>query len=64
MSVSFPGADFQKGEEGHRSDLTDHTGKVIASSGTEMAEAVQEWLVKDWLDSDESLGKIAIFSNI
>lgn len=55
--MSFPGADFDKGAEGHRADLTDHTGAVIASSGTEMAEALRQWLVQGWLEGDESLGE-------
>lgn len=57
VAVSFPGADFDKGAEGHLSDLMDHTGKVLASSGTEMAEALRQWLVQGWLGGDETLGE-------
>ena len=52
VAISFPGADFDKGSEGHLSDLLDDTGKVLASSGTEMAEAMQRWLLQGWLDGD------------
>ncbi|KAG2491383.1 hypothetical protein HYH03_010175 [Edaphochlamys debaryana] len=53
VSISFPGADFDKGSEGHVRDLLDHEGRVLASSGTEFAEALQGWLRKGWLDGDE-----------
>jgi len=36
--------------------LTDHEGKLLASSGTEMAEALQRWIVQGWLDGDEQRG--------
>ena len=58
--ASFPGADFDKVPAGlpgpHASGITDHTRRLLASSGTEMAEAVQEWLVQDWLDGNEQSG--------
>lgn len=57
VSISFPGADFDKGE-GQYAALTDHTGKNLASSGTEMAEAVQGWIVQGWLDGNEQQGKL------
>lgn len=56
VAISFPGADFDKGSEGHRAGLLDHEGKVLATSGTEFAEALQHWLVEDWLEGDEQQG--------
>lgn len=56
VAISFPGADFDKGSEGHRAELLDHEGKVLACSGTEMAEALQAWLRDAWLDGDEIRG--------
>lgn len=56
VAVSFPGADFNKGSESHGIAITDHEGKTLAASGTEMAEALRRWLVEGWLDNDETQG--------
>eukprot|EP00200_Dunaliella_tertiolecta_P006306 CAMPEP_0202355414 /NCGR_PEP_ID=MMETSP1126-20121109/10320_1 /ASSEMBLY_ACC=CAM_ASM_000457 /TAXON_ID=3047 /ORGANISM="Dunaliella tertiolecta, Strain CCMP1320" /LENGTH=984 /DNA_ID=CAMNT_0048948029 /DNA_START=163 /DNA_END=3117 /DNA_ORIENTATION=- len=61
VSISFPGADFDKGSGGQYAALSDHTGKHLASSGTEMAEAIQSWLTEGWLDGDEMRGLDHIF---
>ncbi|KAL6756657.1 hypothetical protein V8C86DRAFT_2644588 [Haematococcus lacustris] len=61
VAISFPGADFDKGSEGHRGDVTDHLGRLLASSGTEMAEALQQWLVEGWLGGDQNLGLSHVF---
>ncbi len=57
MAVSFPGAEFVKGEHGHCSNLTDAEGRLIATNGAEMAEVVRGWLVEDWLGGDSRKGK-------
>eukprot|EP00983_Pelagomonas_calceolata_P021604 676924-Pelagomonas_calceolata.AAC.1 len=62
VSISFPGADFDKGSGGQYAALSDHTGKHLASSGTEMAEAIQSWLTEGWLDGDEMRGSLGAWS--
>ncbi|KXZ45697.1 hypothetical protein GPECTOR_51g682 [Gonium pectorale] len=61
VAVSFPGAEFVKGDHGHCSNLTDASGRLIATNGAEMAEAVREWLVEDWLGGDMRRGLTHIF---
>ena len=59
VSISFPGADFDKGYEGHAAaDIYDNDGEVLASNGTEMAEALRNWLRDDWLGSKEEMGEV------
>jgi hypothetical protein len=57
VAISFPGASFGSGKTASgATPLLDENGNILAESGTALAEAMQHWLVEDWLEGNADAG--------